>query len=471
MRKRLAIILVLTLALSLHIRAQQPVTLNGQQVGQLQSLLSQIAALLNPPSGISVQSGSDLQAAINAAAPGSTLLIQPGDYAPITISKPLTLANAVPVPSRRVLGTDDPKTFWRITATGVPAVTMTAPVTLIGFRGSRTDINPPIVSITGDWATGSAQLIDDWISASAAGSRRGVEANGGATLISQSRIDNCWFQGQDAQAVAGWNQFGPLTVSDSYLEGSTQALQLGGADAVDQAHQPKNFTLKNSLLTKQVAWMTKLGLVKTSLELKNCAGFTITDNIIEYSWVDGQSGYLLQLTPRNQNGGNPWATVSGGVIQRNLFRHGVGGIDMLGTDNNNPSGRLSDVQFLNNRFEDVNGGRMVLIQAGPQKLVFDHNTFVGSALNSFLSFDGTPHIAGLTYTNNLAMEGDYGIAGTNTGQGSLALTAFVDALVAGGNAIIKQAPRTIGYPTGFTYIANEAAGVALGAGAVGYPAE
>lgn len=411
----------------------------------------------SPPSGIPVPAGSDLQAAINAAPAGSTLLIAPGDYSPIIVAKPLTLLCTAMTLGRRILPTDSPNLFVRIAATGVPTITLLAPAQFLGFKCTRTDANPPIVSINGDWTVGKASFMACWIVGGTLGNRRGIEANGCATNISQCRIENCWFQGQDAQAVAGWTGPGPLTIDDCYLEGSTQAVMLGGDDASDQAHQPKNFTLQNSLLTKQPAWRGKPGLVKTTLEFKNCVGFTVQDNIIEYAWVDGQVGFLLQLTPRNQDGTNPWASVSNGIIQRNTFRHGAGGINILGTDNNHPSGKCANVQILHNTFSDIDGvayggnGRLLQMTSGPDAITIDHNTLLGANLNAFLAlgnFGETVKATRFVFTNNIVNEGDYGISGDNTGQGSAALAAYAPGSVVTNNAIIQSGARTITYPTG-----------------------
>lgn len=435
------------------------ITLTDAQAQQIIQWLT--APVVVQQASITVAAGADLQAAINAAPAGSLLLIAPGDYAPITVNKPLLLYSSVSLPVRRVLGTDSPGSFVRIAASGVPAITLTAPATFVGFRVTRSDVNPPIISINGDWASGAAQFFNCWLLAGALGNRRGIEANGCATLISGSRIENIWFQGQDAQAVSGWTGPGPLTIDDCYLEASTQAVMLGGDDASDQAHQPQNFTLKNSLLTKQLAWRTKTGLVKTTLELKNCVGFTVQDNTIEYAWVDGQVGFLLQLTPRNQNGGNPWATVSNGVIQRNVFQHGAGGINILGTDNNHPSGRCSNVKILHNTFSDIDptlyggNGRLLELTSGPDAITVDHNTLLGVKGNSFLSFGDfadTVRATHFVFTNNIASEGDYGIAGDNTGQGVAALATYAPGAVVTNNAIIQGGARTIPYPAGNTIL-------------------
>ncbi len=454
---------------------------------QLQNLINQqIAAPVpvpTPANAIHVVKGSNLQTAIDAAPVGSTLSIDPGDYSPIFLTKQLTLKSSGNVPVRRILGTDDPTQFVRISATGQPAIALTAPATIIGFRVTRSDTGPGIISIDGDWAstdwiTNVATISRCWIVGGSLGSRRGIAANGSRTLIFQTRVENIWFQGQDAQAVASWTGPGPLQINDSYLEGSTETVLIGGSDPKDQAHNPVNFWLRRSTLTKQLAWKNKPGSVKNTLELKNVFGAVIENNIIEYSWVDGQSGYILVLTPRDQDGTASYSNVRDIVVRRNLFRHGAGGVNVLGTDNLATSGRMTNVLITNNRFEDIDAvayggnGRVILVTAGPDKLTFDHNTFLGNNLNSFITFGNYPSDKGTTtgfvFTNNIVSEGQYGLIGDSLGLGKAATDYYAPSAMWANNWVIKQQPYTITYPTGTTY-GTEQQGIAAGAGTIGYP--
>lgn len=445
-------------------------------------VLIQIQTLVNNQLGLPVHvtAGSDLQAAINTATAGAVLTIDPGDYAPITISKPLSLLVSSALPGRRIAAADAPSAFVRIAASGQPAITVSAPAYVSGFRVTRSDNAPPVIAIRGDWTSADGVLAFDqcWGLALTAGNRRGIEMNGCETIITRSRIENMWCQGQDAQAAGGWTGPGPHTLSDCYLEGSGETVLFGGDDPTDAAHQPRNVTIRGCQLTKQLAWRSLPGSVKNALEFKNVVGFTVEDNIIEYAWVDGQTGFLLQLTPRNQDGTAPYSTVAYGVIQRNLFRHGAGGINLLGTDNNNPSGRLTDIVFRNNRFEDIDSaayggnGRLAEIVAGPNEITIDHCSFIGQNLNSFLTFGNygdTQLTNAFVYTNNVVCEGDYGVFGDTVGVGVPALTYFAPGVQWQNVAVVQQAPRTIVYPSGTNYVPNEAAGIAQGAGASGYP--
>lgn len=422
---------------------------------------------------INANAQTNLQALIDAAPPGSTLNIAPGDYFPITVNKALTIQSTGNVPLRRIISSDDPNQFIRISATSQTAISITSgSVTLIGFKVTRTDNIPSIISITGDW-TGTTVLDRIWVVGGINGSKRGIEANGWSTLITRSRIENVWMQGEDAQGIASWTGPGPLTVDDCYIEGSTETLLVGGNDPINQAHQPTNFTLKNSYLTKQLAWRSLTGTVKNTLEIKNCIGFTIQDNIVEYSWVDGQDGYLLLLTVRNQDGTAPYSNVTNGIVQRNLFRHGAGGVNILGTDDTFPSGRMTNIVLRNNRFEDVNqamwgtNGHLALVLNGPTNFTFDHNSFIGTGLNSFLSFGNfLPYqpAMGFQYTNNFAMEGQYGLVGDNTGLGQDTLNYYAPNAVWQNICLIQQSPDTITYPPTTIYVPDEATALAHGCG-------
>src|SRR5439155_7704562 len=77
--------------------------------------------------------------------------------------------------------------------------------------------------------------------------------------------------------------------------------------------------------------------VKNLFELKNAQDVLVEGNVMENLWVADQSGYPILFTPRNQNGKAPWAVVQRVTFQHNLVRHAAGGINILGSDNINPS--------------------------------------------------------------------------------------------------------------------------------------
>ena len=109
----------------------------------------------------------------------------------------------------------------------------------------------------------------------------------------------------------------------------------------------------------------------------------IEDNEISCCWGGhGQDGYLLSLTIRNQYGNTPWATIENVIIRRNHFLHGAAAINILAEDNNYESGRLNQVEIVDNIFEDINHERLhrlsvklMLIGRGPKDTTIGGNIF------------------------------------------------------------------------------------------------
>jgi hypothetical protein len=62
------------------------------------------------------------------------------------------------------------------------------------------------------------------------GTRRGVALNGASLEVIDSHLSDFKEVGADSQAVAGWNGPGPLRIANSYLEAAGENVLFGGAD-------------------------------------------------------------------------------------------------------------------------------------------------------------------------------------------------------------------------------------------------
>ena len=60
--------------------------------------------------------------------------------------------------------------------------------------------------------------------------------------------------GFDAQAIAGWNGPGPFTITNNYLEASTENVLFGGADPGIANLVPSYITFKGNHVAKPEAW-------------------------------------------------------------------------------------------------------------------------------------------------------------------------------------------------------------------------
>jgi hypothetical protein len=274
----------------------------------------------------------------------------------------------------------------------------------------------------------------------AMGQKRGIALNSASTTITGSYISDCKRVGQDAQAIAGWNGPGPYTISNNYLEGSSENVIFGGADPAIQGLVPSDIHITGNLISKPVGWRTQSWQVKNLLELKNARRVTIDHNIIENSWVAAQVGFAILFTVRNQDGGCPWCIVDQVVFEQNTVQHAAAGVQILGTDDAHPSQQERSLTIRNNVFADIDSshwggsGYCFLIVGGPRDLTIDHNTIIQEHAAGILQVDGPP-VIGFAFTNNLARHNTFGFKGTSRAAGNDTISTFFPASQIRGNVI------------------------------------
>src|SRR5262249_50713568 len=86
------------------------------------------------------------------------------------------------------------------------------------------------------------------------GVKRGVALNSATTVIANSYISGCKAEGEDAQAIAGWNGPGPFSILNNYLEGAAENVLFGGADPAIPNLVPADITIQGNLIAKPTAW-------------------------------------------------------------------------------------------------------------------------------------------------------------------------------------------------------------------------
>ena len=170
--------------------------------------------------------------------------------------------------------------------------------------------------------------------------------------------------------------------------------------------------------------------VKNLLELKNAQRVTIEGNVIENVWKSGQTGYALVLTPRTEGGRAPWCLVRDVTIRYNTIRHANGGINILGSDDNSPTGTspiTRRIRITHNVLHDIGGstwgggGHAVIITRSPTEIEVNHNTILQT--ESILVIDDGPS-SGFIFRNNMARHNRYGVYGSGAGLGTAALKAY-----------------------------------------------
>lgn len=287
------------------------------------------------------------------------------------------------------------------------------------------------------------------------GQKRGIGLNSASTTIENSYISDIKSTSQDSQAICGWNGPGPFTIRNNYLEASGENVMLGGADPAIPYLVPSDITFTNNRLAKQPAWQTQSWLVKNLFELKNAQRVVVDGNVMEYNWLDGQAGYSILFTPRNQGGTAPWTVVQHITFTNNVVRHVSSVLNILGTDNLATSQLTNDITVRNNLFVDVSGatyagvGRMLLINGG-QDITIDHNTVLNDGSSTvYASGAAVQHFV---FTNNLIKDNKYGIMGDSSSPGNATITKYFPGSTLLDNVIVA-APAS-SFPAGNYYPAT-----------------
>jgi hypothetical protein len=256
-----------------------------------------------------------------------------------------------------------------------------------------------------------------------------VTLNSAATTVTGSYIADCKRTDVDAQAIVGWNGPGPFTISNNYLEGSTENIMFGGADPSIQTLVPSDVVITDNLISKPISWRSDKWQVKNLLELKNARRVRISGNVIQNNWVAAQSGFAILFTVRNQDGRCPWCQVEQVTFENNVLRHSAGGISVLGYDDNNPSRQTQGLTIRNNILADIDSsnwggsGYAFQILGGPRQITVDHNTIIQEHAGGIILLDGPP-VLEFVFTNNLTRHNSYGIIGTDHGPGNDTISAF-----------------------------------------------
>jgi hypothetical protein len=436
---------------------------------------------------IAVPAGGDLQAAIDRAAPGTTILLTPG--ATYTGHFRLTSKRddggaLRPVTIRTGNGRDLPDADERVRPEHAPYLAKlrspdNQPVlrTEAGARHWRLELLefPPTRDGIGDIITlgsgGASQSDPSLVPAGIVldriymhghpekGQKRGIALNSASTTIINSHISGIRAIGQDSQAIGGWNGPGPYRIENNYLEAAGENFMLGGADPHIQGLVAEDVVFRRNHLSKPVEWREQRWVVKNLFQLKNARKVVVEGNLMEYSWRSGQVGYAIVLSPRNQDGRAHWTTVEDVTIRDNVVRHAGGGMQIIGEDSNHPSGPTRGIRVVNNIFYDINArqwggtGAFALIGDGPTDVTIERNT-VSQSGNILMAYGGSksaPRAARqFVFRENVVRHNNYGVHGVDRAPGRDTLDTFFPGAVFTGNVIAGGRAQL--YPDGNSFI-------------------
>ena len=247
------------------------------------SIAVALAFLAAPAAGgaatITVGPGANLQAAIDAAQPGDTILLTAGATYVGNFVLPLkggatdiTIRTAPdlrqPKPGRRIdpiahagllaiirsgntlpaIQTDAGAHHWRLELLEFAATTDGYGEIIRLGRGGVDQST--LASVPYEIVIDRCFIHGDPLQ----GQKRGISLNSASTTIRDSYISDMKGVGFDTQAIAGWNGPGPYIIENNYLEGAGENVLFGGADAKIADLVPSDITFKGNYLFKPRAW-------------------------------------------------------------------------------------------------------------------------------------------------------------------------------------------------------------------------
>ncbi len=313
-----------------------------------------------------------------------------------------------------------------------------------------------IVSVGTGEETTLGQLPTDFVfdrvyvhGSSTGNSRRCIALNGGAAAVVHSWVSECHDNGFDSQAVASWGGTGPFRIENNYLEASGENVLFGGGNSSVSGVVPSDAIVRGNYLYKPLAWGGRW-LVKNLLEIKSGRRILMEDNVLENSWIHGQTGFAVLFTASVEA---PHAVVSDLTFRRNVIKNTTGGIYIISRypGITEPTRR---VLIQNNVFDHVGvdplnpamRGRGLQIIGDNEDLTIIQNTFAPSRMANVMMIGGAPGKR-LVLVSNMFGPSEYGIFGENGREGNAAISAFYPNSTIRDNVLFERPAQL--YPDGF----------------------
>jgi hypothetical protein len=427
-----------------------------------------------------IQSGANLQTAINALHAGDILEVDAlgtftGNFTLPTFSgtEPITIRTStlnVQFPSDKV-GPEHAPLMPTLRSMNTQPVLKTLGSSshwrLIGLRFVVNN-GADIVQIGDTAITDAAQvpsdiIIDRCIILAETTGKRGIQLNGADVTVKGCHISGIKIAGQETQAIDCWNGPGPFLIEDNHIEAGAIGVLFGGAAPSIPNLVPSGITFRRNLVTRPLAMKGQNRAVKNLFELKNARNVVVNGNIFENNWPGSQAGWSIVFTVRAQTAAAPWSTIENVAFTNNIVRHVSMGFNILGRDDAFPSGVMNNVVIANNLCYDIDhtvwggSGAWIQVGGGPNALVISSNTVIQTG--NTLSLNGVP-ITGFQFTHNIARHNTYGIFGDAVGTGNPAIARYVPGAIITGNVLAGGNPAQYSsvpgnlFPTLITLMGN-----------------
>jgi hypothetical protein len=273
-----------------------------------------VAILMAPPAHaavISVAAGASLQAAINQARPGDTLLLSPGAIYSGNFTLPnkgasnayITIRSATPDATLppdgvRIRPADAPRLPILQSLNAVSVVTVLPGahhwrLQWLELRANRLGYGNIVTLGYGDTrqtqlSQAPYALVLDHLYIHGdrlVGQKRGIVLNSGATWITNCYISDIKAVGIDTQAIMGGNGPGPWTIVNNYLEAAGENFMVGGTSPKIPNLVPADIVFRRNHLFKPLSWRSPIVATPQGVVARPGIGGTLPAGTYVYSVV------------------------------------------------------------------------------------------------------------------------------------------------------------------------------------------
>jgi Right handed beta helix region len=404
-----------------------------------------------------VGAGGDLQAVLDRARPGDTIVLEAG----ATFTGPFTLPNktsgsgwiyivssklqSLPGPGHRV-GPQDASSMPRIVPRAYANALSSALVTVDNshhFRFVGIDFasvaGPELYTliVIGNQDASPATLAHHIVfdrcyvhGEPGANNQRGISMDGAYVAVVDSYISDFQEVNADTQALWAHNTTGPLQIRNNYIEAAGENVMFGGADSRSAELVPADIEIVGNHFYKPLSLIPTRFTVKNLLEFKAAQRVLVSGNVFENNPAKSQQGFAIVITPRNQSSTAPWSATTDITVIGNTLINVGSGFNLMGHDSR-PT-LLTERILIRDNIVGVTGlngadGRAFQFVAGGSDYTIDHNTIVYSSSTPPTSdlgmAESTLKISNFVFTNNLATHSHWGFFGSGVGEGTAALDA------------------------------------------------
>ena len=104
------------------------------------------------------------------------------------------------------------------------------------------------------------------------GQKRGVALNGRYLDVINSYISDIKAVNADSQALSGWNGQGPFKIVNNYVEGAGENIMFGGSPPANSGLIPSDIEIRRNHITKPTSWRNPILLQPSSVAVTRTSG-------------------------------------------------------------------------------------------------------------------------------------------------------------------------------------------------------